>query len=227
MKIQEFVDEAYYINLDYRTDRRKFMETQLTKLGLYDFIRREPGVDVFGKTDYIRDDSHKMFLAGQACSLAHQNVIKRAKENGSKNVLIMEDDALFYDCDDYKSLEIIEFALDELSKIDDWEIYFLGSNIHDKELNLKSPHLIKCGCCISLQGYIVNQKCFDKILENKFDKPYDVMDIFINNNFTEKYITHPVVLLQNGDGLSDIGGHKTLGVDFWLNNFNKPIIKNY
>ena len=209
--MSENIDKIYYINLEKRTDRKEQIEKELDQFGL----------------PYERINAIEHTEGCIGCSCSHLFALKKAKEKGYKNVLIMEDDALFYDCDDYKSLEIIEFALDELSKIDDWEIYFLGSNIHDKELNLKSPHLIKCGCCISLQGYIVNQKCFDKILENKFDKPYDVMDIFINNNFTEKYITHPVVLLQNGDGLSDIGGHKTLGVDFWLNNFNKPIIKNY
>lgn len=227
MKLQEFVDGAFYINLDYRVDRKDFMETQLKSLGMLDFVKRFPGVNVFNQTEYIRDDNHKMFLAGQACSLAHQNVVRAAKKNNFKNVLIMEDDALFYDCDDYKGIDIIERALDDLSKIDDWEIYFLGSGIHDKELNLISPNLIKCDCCISLQGYILNEKCFDKILENKFDKPYDVMDIFLNNNFKEKYITYPISLLQKENNISDIGGHSTVGNDFWLNQYNKPINKKY
>jgi GR25 family glycosyltransferase involved in LPS biosynthesis len=227
MKLQDFVDEAYYINLDYRTDRREFMENQLKSLGLVDFIKRVPGVNVFDKTEYIREDNDKMFLAGQACSLAHKNVIRMAKENGSKNVLILEDDALFYDCESYKGLDIIEKSLDNLSKIDNWEIFYLGSNIFDKELNLVDDNLIKCECCVSLQGYIVNHTCFDKILENKFDKPYDVMDIFINNNFKEKYITYPVTLLQNGNDISDIGGHSTMGKDFWINKFNKTIVKKF
>jgi GR25 family glycosyltransferase involved in LPS biosynthesis len=164
MKLQDFVDEAYYINLDYRTDRREFMENQLKSLGLVDFIKRVPGVNVFDKTEYIREDNDKMFLAGQACSLAHKNVIRMAKENGSKNVLILEDDALFYDCESYNGLDIIEKSLDNLSKIDNWEIFYLGSNIFDKELNLVDDNLIKCECCVSLQGYIVNHTCFDKIL---------------------------------------------------------------
>jgi GR25 family glycosyltransferase involved in LPS biosynthesis len=227
MKIQEFVDEAYYINLDYRTDRREFMETQLKSLGLYDFIKRIPGVDVFGKTEYIVEDHNKMFLAGQACSFAHRNAIKKAKENGSKNVLVLEDDALFYNCDEYNGLDIIESALDDLSKINNWEIYFLGSTIYDKELDLRAPNLIKCECCVSLQGYVVNHTCFDKIIDNKYDKPFDVMDIFINNNFKEKYITYPAALTQCGNNISDIGGHTTMSIDFWLDFFNKPVIKNY
>lgn len=227
MRIQDFVDEAYYINLDYRTDRREFMENQLKSLGLIDFIKRVPGVNVFNKTEYIRENNDKMFLAGQACSLAHQNVIRMAKNNGSKNVLILEDDALFYNCESYQGLNIIESALDNLSKVDNWEIFYLGSNIFDKELNLVSNNLIKCECCVSLQGYIVNHTCFDKILENKFDKPYDVMDIFVNNNFKEKYMVYPVTLLQKGNDVSDIGGHTTMGNDFWINQFNKPIIKNF
>lgn len=228
MKIQDFVDEAYYINLDYRVDRRDFMDYQLKSLGLDNFIKRIPGIDVFGKIEHIREDSYKMFLAGQACSLSHKSVIQKAKNNGSKNVLVMEDDAVFYNCEDYNGLDIIEKALYSLSLIDNWEIYFIGSGVHDKELNLAAPNLIKCDCCISLHGYIVNEKCFDKILENKFDKPYDVMDIFLNNNFKEKYVTYPVSLVQSGNNISDIGGHSTVGVDFWTNQYkNKPLIKKY
>jgi hypothetical protein len=53
------------------------------------------------------------------------------------------------------------------------------------------------------------------------------MDIFINNNFKEKYITYPVTLLQNGNYISDIGGHSTMSEEFWLSHYNKPIIKNF
>lgn len=226
MKIQDFVDGGFYINLDHRTDKNDFMVEQLKKLNLYEFIERYSAVAAFDTIDYRVHDNEKMFLLGKATSQSHKNIIQIAKDRGYKSVLILEDDALFYENDEYNTLSIIELALDELSKIDDWEVFFLGANIHDTVLNLHSEHLIKCDCCISTHAYILNNKCFDKILANGFDKPFDVMDIFLNNNFKNKYITYPATVLQKAF-ISDIGGHMTFNEEFWLSKYNKPINKNY
>ncbi len=227
MKIQEFVDGAFYINLDHRTDKNEFMINQFNELGLNNFVERFSGISPYNTIDFRANDSEKMFLLGCAFSNSHKEVIKIAKNRGYKNVLIFEDDAQFYKKDGYDGLSTIESALDELSRISDWEIFFLGSNLHDKELNLVSNHLVKCDCCVSTHAYILNEKCYDKILSNNFDKPFDVMDIFLNNNFKEKYITYPVGVIQKEGNISDIGGHHSFNNEFWLSQYDKPIKKNF
>jgi GR25 family glycosyltransferase involved in LPS biosynthesis len=227
MKIQEFVDGGFYINLDHRKDKNEFMISQLKNLGLFDFVKRFSAIAAFDSIDFRVNDSEKMFLLGRATSLSHKSIIQIAKEKNYKNVLIMEDDALFHITNNYSGLDTIEKALDELKIIDDWEIFFLGANLHDKELNLVSNHLIKCDCCVSTHAYIVNEKCYDKILSNQFDKPFDVMDIFLNNNFKQKYICYPASVIQKSGNLTDIGGHYSMSEEFWLSQYNKPIIKHF
>jgi GR25 family glycosyltransferase involved in LPS biosynthesis len=227
MKIQDFTDGGFYINLDYRDDKNEFMFNQLKELGLDKHIERFSAIAAFDGIDYRVNDSEKMFLLGKATSQSHKTIIQIAKDRKYKNVLILEDDALFYKDNIYNALSIIELALDELSKIENWDVFFLGANIHDNTLNLYSEHLIKCDCCISSHAYILNNKSFDKILSNGFDKPFDVMDIFLNNNFKNKYITYPATVIQKGGFVSDIGGHISFNENFWLDKYNKPIIKHF
>lgn len=225
MKIQDFADGGFYINLDHRKDKNDVMVNQLKDLGLDGFVERFSAVAAFDTIDYRVTDNHKMFLLGQATSQSHKNIIQIAKDRGYKNVLVLEDDAVFYKND--VAISIIEKSLDELSKIEEWDVFFLGANLHDKELNLQSDHLIKCDCCISSHAYILNERCFDKVLANGFDKPFDVMDIFLNNQFKNKYITYPATVIQRGGNVTDLGGHISMSEEFWLSHYDKPIVKNY
>ncbi len=226
MKLEEFIDGGLYINLDHRTDKNEFMVKQLSELKLDSIIKRFPAVKVSDKIEFSREDPDMMLKLGLATAASHKSVVKIAKENNWKNVLILEDDALFYNTEEYNSLDIISMALDELNSIPDWEIYYLGSNLCDPILKKYSEHLLKCDCCISTHAYILNERAFDKILNYSFDKPFDAMDIFLSNNLKNKYITYPVVVVQQGGNLSDIGGHPSFGPLFWVEQYNnKPIIK--
>lgn len=220
MKIKDFISGGFYINLDYRKDRNDHMINELSSNDLLDVVNRFPAVKAFEKTEYIRNNEAKMLSATLAAASSHREVVKIAKENNFEKILILEDDAKFYNTENYRGIDIIEKALDQLSNIDNWEIFFLGSNLHDTELKLCTPNLIKCDCCVSTQAYILNRNTFDKIL-NEPEIRY--MDVFLNNNFTEKYIVYPLSLVQKSDDVSDIGGHPSVGVEFWESQYNKPL----
>lgn len=226
MKLQDFIGGGFYINLDHRIDKNEFMMNQLTKLGLDSIIKRFSAVKVSDKTEYTREDPQMMLKLGLATAASHKSIVNIAKKNNWKNVLILEDDALFYNTDEYKAINIIEKALDELNNIPDWDIYYLGSNLCDTELRFHTEHLLRCDCCMSSHAYILNERTFDIILNYSFDKPFDAMDFFLHKTFTNKYITYPAVVLQKGNNISDIGGHPSYGESFWLDQYkNKPIIK--
>jgi len=69
-----------YINLDHRTDRKDEIEKELYKFNLTNF-ERFPAI------------SHKNGAIG--CSKSHLAIIKKAKENGYKNLIVLEDDFEF------------------------------------------------------------------------------------------------------------------------------------
>lgn len=223
MKIQDFIDAGFYINLDYRKDRDEIMRNQLIQLGLDNVITRVSAIAVTDSTVYSLDNKELIQSISRATAESHKKIIRLAKEKKYKNVLILEDDAFFYN--GIKSLELIEKCLDDISKIPNWEVFFLGTNIHDTSLNLITDNIIKCNCCVSTHSYIVNENSYDRLLSFDSDKDY-AMDMWIDQNLTEKYVSYPMAVPQRGGDLSDIGGHPSIGPDFWEKHYEKPIIRN-
>lgn len=78
----EFVEKVIYINLDHRTDRRAQIETELQKYFPSEKILRFSA---------IKDTSH----GGIGCTKSHIAVLKMAMDNGWKNYLVVEDDAIW------------------------------------------------------------------------------------------------------------------------------------
>jgi GR25 family glycosyltransferase involved in LPS biosynthesis len=70
------IEHVVYINLEHRTDRRKEIEAELACFG--DRVER------FNAIRHV--------TGGIGCSMSHLQVLKRAKEAGWKNVLVVEDD---------------------------------------------------------------------------------------------------------------------------------------
>ena len=88
MKIMHFFDRIYVINLPYRVDRRKAVEKELENAGM----PFTPGkVELFTA---IRPDSAAPFrsIGTRGCYLSHLAVLKKAREQQLRNVLVIEDD---------------------------------------------------------------------------------------------------------------------------------------
>ena len=75
----EFIDKIIYINLDHRDDRRKIMSKffQNTKIPL---------------EKVVRFSGIKKKYGPRGCLESHTSILELAKENGWKNILILEDD---------------------------------------------------------------------------------------------------------------------------------------
>jgi hypothetical protein len=226
MKIQDFVNGGFYINLDYREDRNLLMKNQLIDLELDKIVERMSAVSITSSTVYSLDNKELITSISRATAESHKKIISTAKERNYKNVLILEDDAFFLNDENVKGLTIIEKSLDDLNNIPNWEVFFLGTNIHDKSLNLVGNNLIKCNSCVSTHAYILNSNSFDKLLSLDLTTHY-AMDIWIDQCLTEKYVAYPMAVPQRGGDLSDIGGHPSFGPDFWKKHYEKPIIRNF
>jgi hypothetical protein len=226
MKLQDFVSGGFYINLDYREDRNLLMKNQLIDLELDKIVERMSAVSITSSTVYSLDNKELITSISRATAESHKKIISTAKERNYKNVLILEDDAFFLNDENVKGLTIIEKSLDDLNNIPNWEVFFLGTNIHDKSLNLVGNNLIKCDSCVSTHAYILNCNSFDKLLSLDLTTHY-AMDIWIDQCLTEKYVAYPMAVPQRGGDLSDIGGHPSFGPDFWKKHYEKPIIRNF
>ena len=88
-------------------------------------------------------------------------------------------------------------------------------------------NLVKVEEAICTHAVLYNSNIFDTIIkEYKTQSP---IDIYLTTRFKEKYLVHPMVISQRCGLSNDIGWHNYNGLceDYWLDRYNKKIIKLY
>ena len=140
------IDHIFYINIEYRKDRRNEIECELNKYGLigerYNAIYVQNGRGCLG------------------CSYSHLNVLKIARERGYKNVLILEDDFKFT-----VSKEELEEGLNHLFSLPfQFDVCMLGYNLQNGTIVEEFPFLTKVYEAQTASAYLVNQSMYDKLI---------------------------------------------------------------
>ena len=137
--------KIFYINLDERTDRKDCFEKHLKKYDL-EFERFSAIKDKFGAF---------------GCAKSHLSVLKNAKNNNLENVIIMEDDIAF---------DISPEMLDEKLKLIfdnelDFDVFHLSYRYRISDDVPENNYLKKLLYCHYCSCYIINNKCYDEIIE--------------------------------------------------------------
>lgn len=175
-KYLDYFDEVYYINLDYREDRRKLFEERSTAIGL-EAIRFAGIVPEDGQYDYIvsnQKDTRRKWKVG--CTLSHQAIVRIAKEKGLQNVLIFEDDCIFLD----GFVEKAKKCVNDL-KTQNWDLmYFGGQPNQYATFVTENLGQIQNGGIYSTHSYAVNHTFYDKLLAVP-PSYFDTIDILYLN----------------------------------------------
>jgi|LauGreDrversion4_2_1035121.scaffolds.fasta_scaffold00332_18 glycosyl transferase family 25 len=138
-----FVDKIIYINLKNRPDRKKEIENELSVIP--------------DKNKIIRFNAIEMQPAHLGCSTSHLKCLELAKREGWKNVLILEDDAMWNNYDkNYSTLETIIKKLNN-----NYDVISFG-NVN-ANFN-KKTYKLKAGQCAT--AYLVNSSYYDKLINN-------------------------------------------------------------
>lgn len=136
-----FVDKIIYINLKNRKDRQKEIENELLVIPNKDKI--------------IRFDAIEMSPAHLGCSTSHLKCLEMAKKKGWKNVLILEDDAMWNNYERGYSI------LENIIKNNKYDVISFG-NVNAKFD--KKTYKLKSGQCAT--AYLVNSNYYDKLIDN-------------------------------------------------------------
>jgi hypothetical protein len=228
-KLFDFVEEAFYINLDHRIDKNKILIDHFTKIGINRFIKRARGIypNELGYT--LREETNTYAHEGYAkgCTYAQIEIIEYAKQKKLKNILYFEDDAKFYTDGDYDPLNIIATAIKGLKNIPNWQVLYLGTNPGDRDtyLNMVAPNLVKINESIANHAVLLNHTVFDSVLQKAKEKDFNHLDSHFSSAFTEKYMVYPLCVSQRCGLENDIGDIKYTGMcdDFWLDRYKKEI----
>lgn len=142
-------DMIAFINLDRDAGKRRGMESRLRRLGLLQRAERFPAVETA--------ENHHI-----GCALSHRNVLAEAKRRGVKNVLVLEDDAIFRQ----DTLDILPRVLDEVETVD-MDLLFLGGRVWSDELQ-EVPgcsHLRVTEKITTTHAIVYDAAVFDRLLE--------------------------------------------------------------
>lgn len=138
-----FVDKIYCINLDSRPDRWEDVQIQFDRLGIAGEVHRVSG---------IVDDDPRI-----GCLESHIACVDDAVRNRFDNILICEDDVVFYP---YEA-SLISEAVSTLKMDSGWDLFYLGGMVMSPA-RFVSRHVFKARF-FSTHSYIINKRAFDKV----------------------------------------------------------------
>lgn len=178
MRVNDYFDAVYVINLDRRTDRMERLDLQLKKLG----IEYEKVSAVDAKAEGIQPQT--------AGKLSHQSVISQL--NTSK-ALILEDDALFVD--DFQ--QRFDEVMPDLPN--DWDVFYLGVLLQPNigKLVQVNKHWHRQVMSVGMHAYCVNPDKTDYFAQelNKYDGWVDVCFRLLASK-TKAYVAQPNLVTQ-------------------------------
>jgi len=195
IKCLDDIKNAFYINLEHRTDRKEHVEKELKNLGI----------------QATRFNAIKMTNGAIGCSMSHLKILEDAKKNKLDHVLIIEDDIKFLHPELFKN-QFNKFI--ELHG-NNWDvILFAGNNMppYDKI----DDTCVKVNRCQTTTGYLVNGHYINVLasnvkmgLTNLLNKP-DEKSMFAIDKFwfvlqgaSKWYLITPLTVVQRED-YSDI-----------------------
>ncbi len=203
------LNNVFYINLDYRTDRKIKIEKQLNIL----------------EWQYERFPAIKHNNGSIGCSMSHLKLLELAKENNLDYIVILEDDITF------TNIKLFQTQLNKFLKSDiHYDILLLGGNSYASPAYQRlAQFCIRTFNCQTTIGYIAKKHFYDILIKNfkesienlkKYNKPAlyacDIHWKKLQRNYTFLFLTPPTVTQIVGD-YSDIDKKKWTADRFMLN----------
>jgi len=195
IKSLDDIKNAFYINLEHRTDRKEHIEQELKKLGI--------------KAN--RFNAIKMTNGAIGCSMSHLKILENAKKDNLDHVLILEDDITFLDVNLFKN-QINKFF--ELHG-NNWDVILFAGNNMPPYTKIDDT-CVKVTRCQTTTGYLVNGHYIKVLaanvkmgLTNLLNKPEERSKYaidkfwFILQNTCNWYLIIPLTVVQRED-YSDI-----------------------
>jgi len=139
------ITNAFYINLEKRTDRKEHVEKELDKIGI----------------KASRFNAIKMENGAVGCSMSHLKILQDAEANKLEHVLILEDDIKFLEPELFKT-QINKFF--ELHG-NNWDVILLAGNNMPPYKNIDDT-CIQVTRCQTTTGYLVNGHYIKVLIQN-------------------------------------------------------------
>lgn len=213
--ILNYIDKAYYINLDYRTDRKEVFEQRAKEIGIP--VERFPAI-IINEGDVTNPFGDKYWHNKVSNYYSHTGIIKEAKELGLQNVWVFEDDCVFVD----GFMNKAQKCIDDLKGIE-WDMFYFGGE-PNKETEYVTENIVKTDGIYGAHSYLVNHRFYDKILSCNLVNGIDILYLNLHTSFKKYYLSREILCNQDGELFSDIWG-QTIKRDEVYQNAYKLYVK--
>lgn len=194
--LQQYFDKVYFINDRSRDDRYTHCLNEFSKHGIV--AEHFPAV----KGSDFKKVYHWHNANANGCTLAHYQIIDRAKFLGLESVFILEDDPMIHD----EFGDLLPKVMMELPS--DWDVLYLAAS-HNQTPIKTSDHIYKLQHSDCIHAIGIKNTLFDWILKTfpSFKFPGDRM-MANNQKQMNAYISNPPLIWQISD-YSDVEGRVT------------------
>jgi GR25 family glycosyltransferase involved in LPS biosynthesis len=220
------IKHSFYINLESRPDRKRFVEYELQRVGI------EPN----------RFNAIKLVNGALGCSMSHLKCLETAKNNNWDHILIVEDDIKF------TNVSLFQKQLNTfLSNHKKWDVILIAGN-NMPPYQFIDDTCVKVSKCQTTTGYLVHCHYYDTLINNIKEGIHFLMREpekhvmyaidkywFHLQERDNWYLITPLTVVQE-EGYSDIEkkitNYKSIMVDLdkkWLierQRMNETILKN-
>ena len=136
---------SFFINLDYRTDRKQHVEKQLRSIGI---------------PSPVRFSAIKLPNGAIGCGMSHLRCLEHARDNAWDHVLIVEDDIQFLDPTLFVN-QINAF----LQNQKEWDVLLLAGNNVPPYREIDTT-CVQVSFCQTTTGYLVKKHYFETLINN-------------------------------------------------------------
>jgi GR25 family glycosyltransferase involved in LPS biosynthesis len=201
----KLVDKVYAINLKSSEDRRNNIYDQCHKIGThFELVNAVDGRKE--NVDWVKNEWNSKYdgWTQGAAGLVYTtiNIIKDAKKNNYKSIMIMEDDIVF-------KPNAYKIASNLFSMLpDDWELFHLAQQNYSPNIPLRYKDLFRLNSSWSCQIYAINENVYDEYLEwlELVDRPIDSITSKVIHTKGNSYspIIDLIVTLPNHSTIRDM-----------------------
>jgi len=213
--ILNYIEKAYYINLDYRADRKESFEKRVKNLDIS--VERFPAI-IINKEDIVNPYGDIHWHNKVSNYHSHRAIISRAKELELQNVWVFEDDCVFVD----GFMEKAQICINDLKCIE-WDMFYFGGE-PNKETVYYSDNIVKTDGVYGAHSYLVNNTFYDKILSADLVNGIDILYLNLHTSDKKYYLSREILCNQDGTSYSDIWG-QTIQRDEVYKNAYKLYVK--
>lgn len=194
--LNNYFDQVFCINLDRRPERLQRFSEMADKFGFT--FTRWPAVD--GKLLYhpngVMMEENERRNMELACKLSHARIIRYAKDQGYRSILIFEDDAIIS--------EKLFGLMDHIDLSEDWQMFYLGFHDINKSKEDLGNNLCRIRTGFTTHAYAVNSNAYDLLLSAlDYRGQADVLYADYIHPLGHSYAINPNICYQ-ADGYSDI-----------------------